>query len=1024
VTIDAGQRVTFESFCLDLASEQLLCDGEVVSLTPKAFAVLRRLIEDGGQLVSKDELLHAGWANTHVSDGVLKVIILEIRRALGDDPASPRFIETVPRRGYRFVAPRSRAPTLAAAAALPGAVVGRDGVLAQLTDRLASACAGERRLVFLSGEAGIGKTSVLDTFVARASTDPDLSIARGACLEHYGAAEAYLPVLEALGRLLREPRAERVMRVLKTHAPSWLAQLPWLGEQGDRQALPREVGGVTKERMLREMAEAVETLTATTPLLLVLEDLHWSDYSTLDLLGMLARRQEPARLLVVGSYRPVDVIVTPHPLRALVQELRVRRRCEDIALPFLREPHVAAYLAHRFGGHAFRPELARALHQRTDGNPLFLVRVVDELIALRLVEREDDRWRLRRPVAEIARAVPESLRALIDQQIDRLPSEAQRVLEAASVLGHEFTVGSVAAGLDTDRLAVEERCDELARQGQFLSASPLWVRPDGSSVPRYHFTHSLYPHAIGARVPSGWRLRLHQRVGEWLEHTYGPRSAAIAGPLAWHFEEAGDYERAIHYLIVAAQNAAARFAYADALRVLERARSLVQHLAADVRSTVEVDLLQRIGDTHYGRGAWTECAQAYETAVALAAKAGSTIAQVHALRGSIRPFGVLDPDRGIAAVEQAVRLSATVGDPLLHARTELLAAGIRLAYDTWRAEDWEICASANETIQRLSAADPPAFDRVCFAQLQVLRGEYADAAENIAAGIPTEGESTSIMVPMFALSVRTLVLLYTGRLGELLQLLRAGRDTAERNNNEPWLFVAREAWLRTVVLDFAGARELCEGMAALSAATQWRGPSESIGGVASGYVALEQGKYDAAARSFTAVLDPKQAPKFFLHWCWRLTAQLGLVDVGLASGDLRSARRDADRFVQSALATAEPNLNALAWDADARVAMAEKNWQGAEEKIEKGLAVLQAFDIPTTAWRLHATRCDLYRHAKNDDAAETHRARAEAIIVALASSFAPEEPLRHTFLAAEPIRRIRRVQDQKKGPRQRRAGKS
>jgi DNA-binding winged helix-turn-helix (wHTH) protein len=325
--MEADRCLTFGDFSLDLAKEQLLCSGQMVALTPKAFAVLRRLVEDGGQVVSKEDLRRAGWAKTHVSDGVLKVIIFEIRRALGDDPVAPRFIETVPRRGYRFTAPRTRVPRLAAAADVRTALVGRDALLAQLDQRLERARAGQRQLVFLSGEAGIGKTAVLDTFLARAASDPDLLIARGTCLEHYGAAEAYLPVLEAFGRLLREPGAERAIRVLKTHAPTWLVQLPWLE---DREALSRELFGVTTERMLREMAEALETLTATTPLLLVLEDLHWSDYSTLDLLGMLARRQEAARLLVIGSYRSVDVIVKAHPLRALVQELRVRRQCEDI----------------------------------------------------------------------------------------------------------------------------------------------------------------------------------------------------------------------------------------------------------------------------------------------------------------------------------------------------------------------------------------------------------------------------------------------------------------------------------------------------------------------------------------------------------------------------------------------------------------------------------------------------------------------------------------------------------------------
>jgi hypothetical protein len=306
---------------------------------------------------------------------------------------------------------------------------------------------------------------------------------------------------------------------------------------------------------------------------------------------------------------------------------------------------------------------------------------------------------------------------------------------------------------------------------------------------------------------------------------------------------------------------------------------------------------------------------------------------------------------------------------------------------------------------------------VIYAHVQVLRGDYAGALESVEVGIPTGDESTSIMVPMFALSGKMLVLLFAGRLGELMQMVRTGRDVAEANGNEPWLFVSREAWLRTAVLDFAGARALCGEMAARSTAAYGLGPSQSIGGIASGYDALEQGKYDAASRSFAKVLDPKKIPKFFLHWYWRMSAQLGLSNVWLASGNVRKARLEADRFLESALSTADPNLQALAWEVGARVAMAEKDATAAEERIEKGLAVVQAFEIPTTAWRIHATRSDLYRQAKNDTAAETHRARAEAIVLALASSFAPDDPLRSAFLDAAPVRRIRRPGDGTEGRR-------
>jgi hypothetical protein len=123
------------------------------------------------------------------------------------------------------------------------------------------------------------------------------------------------------------------------------------------------------------------------------------------------------------------------------------------------------------------------------------------------------------------------------------------------------------------------------------------------------------------------------------------------------------------------------------------------------------------------------------------------------------------------------------------------------------------------------------------------------------------------------------------------------------------------------------------------------------------------------------------------------------------------------------LSTAEPNLHALAWDLEARVAMAEKDWVGAEEKIERGLAVLHKFEIPTTAWRVHATRSDLCRQAKSEIAAEAHRAHAETIILALANSFAPDDPLRDVFLAAAPVRRILRLRGGNKAGRQRRSSR-
>src|SRR5215470_13647605 len=875
--MDADRLLSFDRYSLDLANEQLLHDGDVVPLTPKAFAVLRRLVEDAGQLVKKDDLLRSVWRDTHVSDGVLRVIILELRRALDDDSEQPRFIETVTRRGYRFVAPRARTARRSAVADGDSTLVGRDGVMATLETRFVRACAGERQLVFLSGEAGIGKTTVLDAFAARAAREPDVMIARGACLEHYGVAEAYLPVLEAIGRLLREPGSDRAIRLLEKYAPTWVLQLPWLAPRDDREALRRELVGVTKERMLREMSEALEALTTDTALVLVLEDLHWSDHSTLDLLGILARREETARLLVLGSYRPVDVIVAGHPLQSLLQELRVRQQCDDIALPFLGEADVAAYLTQRFGAETSTSDFAGAVHLRTDGNPLFMVRLVDELVAVGVLVEDAGRWSLHGGLDDVARAVPESLRALIDKQIGRLEPGVHRVLEVAGVLGNQFTAEAIAAGPGDDPTVVEAHCDALARQAQLVVPGPLVMLPDGTPLAQYAFTHNLYPQILGARVPAARRVRLHQRIGEWLERAYAAQPEAVNAQLAWHFEEGHDYRRAIRYLISTADSTAGRFAYRDAIRVLQRALALAGTVDAGIRPALEIEILERIGDAHYWLGAMDECAKAYRAEATRAAEVGLVSAQVRALSYLAWPFGLIDPDQGIAAVEQAAQLSAGCDDPLLHACTEILAGSTRLWYDGWREADWARCASARERIHSLSAAGLPQYHRMIYAHLEVLQGNYSDALRELEEGIPTVNEPTSMMVNFFALSGMTLALLFSGRWGDLMRLVRTGKEIAERNGNAPWLFTFREAWLRTVALDFDGARALCDRVT--QTATEYpTGQPQTIAKVATGYTQVANGQYDDARETFAQVIDPETTPKFFLHWYWRMSAQLGLSD--------------------------------------------------------------------------------------------------------------------------------------------------
>jgi tetratricopeptide (TPR) repeat protein len=181
---------------------------------------------------------------------------------------------------------------------------------------------------------------------------------------------------------------------------------------------------------------------------------------------------------------------------------------------------------------------------------------------------------------------------------------------------------------------------------------------------------------------------------------------------------------------------------------------------------------------------------------------------------------------------------------------------------------------------------------------------------------------------------------------------------------------------------------------------------QTIAKVAIAYAQLANRQYTDALQTFAHVLDPGTTPKFFLHWYWRMNAQLGLSDAWLAAGNVRKAQKEADRSLDMASSTSEPNLLALASEVQARVAMAAKDWKRAEHHIESALASVAKFDIPTTGWRVHATRADLARCVKDHAAAEQHRARAEAIVASLAESFDRDEPLRHAFLSSPRVREI------------------
>ena len=445
-------------------------------------------------------------------------------------------------------------------------------------------------------------------------------------------------------------------------APTWLLQLPWLSTAEERDALRRELAGVAADRMLREMGELLDRSGERRPLLLVTEDLHWSDRATIQLIDYVARRRGNARLMWLASFRLTEVVALDHPLNPLRRELRLHGLCEEIVLDPFSETEVAEYVAERSPSIASDEAFVRALHERTDGVPLFVVSIMREMSARaaqcggRVAPEQ---------VAKIA--VPENVAPIIEHYIAKLDNEQRTLLSAAAVCGVQFRVKTIATALERDAAWVGDTCDQLAREQLWLVAP----RADEGSVAAespYSFRHALFRQVLYERTAPSARAQLHRKIGAALERERAAGAPVAAAELAMHFERAGEAMAAVRYYAEAAEAALSHFSPEECIRTIERASPLLEQAPdGPERNALQITIgtLHGLAATRV-LGAGSEAKGALQRAYSLLDEAPQ-----HPMRGRLlHGLGFMlclraEYAEALAVADRAEALGSTMNDPVL-----------------------------------------------------------------------------------------------------------------------------------------------------------------------------------------------------------------------------------------------------------------------------------------------------------------------------------------------------------------------
>jgi predicted ATPase/class 3 adenylate cyclase len=573
--------------------------------------------------------------------------------------------------------------------------VGRVAERERLTELWGQARGGSLRLALIAGEAGVGKTR-LSTHVALHMYEQGATVLYGRCDEDLGV--PYQPWTQALGHLVNEaPR-----KVLETHVERHggiLARLvPALPRRIPDLPSPRESDPETERYLLyAATAGLLEEAARSTPLLVILDDLHWADAPTLSLLRHVAMAGISMRVLIIGAYRDSE-LSQDNPLTELLADLHREQGVERIKLRGLHSEEVEA-LMEAAAGHELDEEgraLAAEIARETSGNPFFAVELLRHLTESgAIVQAQGGRWQLVGDLADLG--LPQSVREVIGRRVSRLGPDARTALSVAAVIGRDFDLDLLLAVVEVP----EARLLDLLQD----AVSGSLLNENRNRAGRFTFTHALVEHTLYEGLGLTRRALLHRQIAEALEAQYGDEPTERLGEIAGHWAEAvvtTDTAKAIHYARLAAERGLEQLAPDEAARWYRQALELSEHVPARDRAE-RCELLIGLGEAQRQTGN-PEFRQTLLHAAQTAQELEDTDRLCRAVLANSRGWfsrmeGTIDPER-VQALEAAA-LAVRGKDPRRARVLALLASELQYAGEPARcqalaAEAIELARSAGQ----------------------------------------------------------------------------------------------------------------------------------------------------------------------------------------------------------------------------------------------------------------------------------------------------------------------------------------